>query len=151
MNIQRRLAFLLALAIPGAAQAAPLPPQDPLYKAIASADAALFGAANRCDMDTFAKYFTDDVEFYHDKAGLEGGKADVVRRTMDAFCGKMVRELIPESLEVYPVPNYGAIEIGTHRFLHPGDPKNVGEARFIHVWVLKNGAWKISRVISYDH
>jgi hypothetical protein len=27
----------------------------------------------------------------------------------------------------------------------------VGEAQFIHLWQYKGGAWKITRVISYDH
>jgi len=27
----------------------------------------------------------------------------------------------------------------------------VGEAKFIHLWQKKGGAWKITRVISYDH
>jgi hypothetical protein len=152
MNMRGALAFGLAFLMPVAAEAAPLLPTVPLYKAIKAADAALFGAANHCDKATFAKYLTEDVEFYHDKAGKEGDKADVVQRTMDTFCNnKMVRELVPASLEVYPLPNFGAIEIGTHRFLHPGDPKNVGEGRFLQIWQLQNGAWKASRIISYDH
>jgi hypothetical protein len=27
----------------------------------------------------------------------------------------------------------------------------VGEARFIHVWRLNGGAWRITQVISHDH
>jgi hypothetical protein len=27
----------------------------------------------------------------------------------------------------------------------------VGEAKFIHLWRYKDGAWKVARVISYDH
>jgi len=48
---------------------------------------------------------------------------------------------------------YGAVEIGVHRFHHPGheDTERVGEGRFIHLWQYKDGAWKITRVISYDH
>jgi hypothetical protein len=46
---------------------------------------------------------------------------------------------------------YGAVEIGVHRFYHPDDKGNVGEAKFIHVWQNRDGAWKITRVISYDH
>ena len=125
--------------------------QDPLYKAIASADAAVFGASNRCDLETFGNYFTDDLEFYHDKGGLSVGKPDLIQKTRDNICGKMVRELVPGSLSVYPLPGFGALEIGTHRFLHPGEPANIGQAQFLHVWQLKDGQWRISRVISYDH
>jgi hypothetical protein len=40
-----------------------------------------------------------------------------------------------------------------HRFYHPyeRDHGEVGEAKFIHLWQNKDGAWKITRVISYDH
>jgi hypothetical protein len=48
---------------------------------------------------------------------------------------------------------YGALEVGVHRFHHPGheDSIGVGEGKFIHLWQYKDGAWKITRVISYDH
>ncbi len=47
---------------------------------------------------------------------------------------------------------YGALETGVHRFNHPGHPEiDQGEGRFIHLWQFKDGAWKITRVISYDH
>lgn len=151
MNIFRRLLFCLALTAASAAQAAPLSPQDPLYKAISAADTALFEASNRCDLGTFGNYFTDDLEFYHDKDGLSVGKVDLVRKTKDNICGKMTRELVPGSLKVFPLGRYGALETGTHRFLHPGHPKDIGQADFVHVWQLKDGNWKISRVISYDH
>lgn len=143
--------LMMALLVPGAVQAAPLPPDNATYKAVAAADAAVFGASNRCDLETFGKYFTDDLEFYHDHDGLSAGKADLIAKTKANICGKMVRELVPGSLTVYPLPGFGAIELGTHRFLHPGEPGNIGEAQFLHVWQLKDGAWKISRVISYDH
>ena len=145
------LFVLLACLMPGAAQAASLTPQDPLYKTIAAADAAVFAASNRCDLETMANFFTDDLEFYHDRTGLAVGKADLLQKTKANICGKMVRELVPGSLEVYPLHDYGAVQIGTHRFLHPGEPNNIGQARFIHIWRNQNGAWRITRVISYDH
>ena len=146
------LFLLLAALAPAAVSAAPLSAQDPTYRAIAAADAALFGAVNSCDMDKVASYFTDDVEFYHDVGGLDPDKATVVRKIRDAFCGnKMIRELVPGSMEVQPVPGFGAIQFGTHRFLHPGQPNNIGEAKFIHVWRLKDGAWQLARVLSFDH
>jgi ketosteroid isomerase-like protein len=143
---------LLVMLAPGAAFAAGLPAQDATYRAIAAADAGLFGAVNRCAMEAVADYFADDVEFYHDVGGLDPDKATVVRKIREAFCGnKMSRELVPGSLEVHPVPGFGAIQLGTHRFLHPAEPNNIGEAKFIHVWRLQNGAWKLARVLSFDH
>jgi hypothetical protein len=54
---------------------------------------------------------------------------------------------------VYPIANYGAVEIGVHRFHHPGheDTESVGEAKFIELWQNKEGGWKLARVISFDH
>lgn len=145
----RAIILALALLIPGTALAASN--AGPLFDEIKAADAALFAASNRCDLETFAKFFADDLEFYHDLSGLSLGKADLLSKTKSNICGKMVRELVPGSLEVYPLPGYGAIQVGTHRFLHPGEPGNIGQARFIHIWQNKDGAWQITRVISYDH
>src|SRR3569833_2079414 len=151
MTMRSSVLLLLACLAPSCAVAGPPAPSDATYKAIAAADAAVFGASNACDLETFGKYFTDDLEFYHDGDGLSVGKADLIQKTRNNICGKMVRELVPASLTVYPLPGFGAIEMGTHRFLHPREPGNIGEAQFLHVWQLKDGQWKISRVISYDH
>lgn len=145
-------AVLAFLTVPTTlAQAAPLKPDDPVYKAIAAADTAVFAASNRCDLEAMGQYFTDDLEFYHDNSGLSVGKDDLLQKTKANICGKMVRELIPGSMIVYPLPGFGAVEVGRHRFLHPAEPNNVGQAEFLHVWQFKNGAWKISRVLSLDH
>lgn len=127
--------------------------KDPLFQTIASLDTALFDASNRCDLEKLGTFVTDDLEFYHDKSGLAVGKQVFLESARKNICGKMIRELVPGSLEVYPLNGSGAIEIGIHRFHHPGhdDVWPVGEAKFIHIWQYKDGAWKISRVISYDH
>jgi Domain of unknown function (DUF4440) len=136
------------------AQAAPSSTvKDPLFQTIASLDTALFDAVNHCELKMLETFVTDDLEFYHDKTGLAVGKQDFLDKAKNNLCGKVTRELVPGSLEVYPLNGYGAVEIGVHRFHHPGheDTMSVGEAKFIHVWQHKDGAWKISRVISYDH
>ncbi len=50
----------------------PDPPasKDTLYQTISQLDADLFSAMNRCDMDKFASYWAEDLEFYRDKDGL---------------------------------------------------------------------------------
>jgi hypothetical protein len=67
----------------------------------------------------------------------------------------VTRELVPGTLEVYPIADYGAVEIGVHRFHHPGHEttESVGEAKFIQLWQKekKDGSWKLTRVISFDH
>lgn len=125
-----------------------------LYRTIASLDAALFDAYNRCDLETFGSYIADDIEFYHDKGGLSDSKQKVVDAVRDNICGKVRREIVPGTLEVYPIAGYGAVETGTHRFYDATAGKDappVGIAKFVHIWQYKDGAWKVTRVISYDH
>jgi hypothetical protein len=63
-----------------------------------------------------------------------------------------LRELVDGSLEVYPIKGYGAIEIGAHRFCHTEDGKlDCGTFRFLQVWRFKDGAWKVSRDVSFGH
>jgi hypothetical protein len=123
-----------------------------LTRAISALDTQLFDAYNNCDIDKLGSMVVDDLEFYHDKTGLMVGKQPFLVAIKNNICGKVTRELVKGSLEVYPLKGYGAVEIGVHRFHHPGVQNDVlGEAKFIHLWQYKDGAWKVSRVISYDH
>lgn len=127
--------------------------QQDLDKAIAALDAALFESYNRCDLEKFSSFFVDNVEFYHDQGGVTLGKAALTDSVKKNICGKVTRELVPGTLQVYYMKGYGAVEMGVHRFHHPGheDTESVGEGKFVHLWQYKDGAWKITRVISYDH
>lgn len=104
-------------------------------------------------MAKFASFWSEDVEFYHDKDGLTVGRDKIVNAVKNNLCGKVKRELVHGTLEVYPINGFGAVEIGVHRFLHPWaqDHGEVGEAKFIHLWQNKGGQWRITRVISFDH
>ena len=127
--------------------------QEELNKAVASLDAALFDSYNRCDLEKFAAFFVEDVEFYHDQGGVTLGKQKLIESMRKNICGKVTRELVPGSLQIYHMKGYGAVEMGIHRFHHSGhdDTEPVGEAKFVHLWQYKDGAWRITRVISYDH
>jgi len=131
--------------------------QAELDKAIAALDAALFDAYNRCDLERFATFFTDDVEFYHDQGGVTLGKVKLTESIQKNICGGDVRrELVPGTLEVHHMKGYGAVEIGVHRFYHPKTNSPAGEAKFVHLWQYvstgkSDGAWKITRVLSFDH
>jgi hypothetical protein len=127
-----------------------------LYTTILRQDSALFSAFNTCDSSEYRKYFTDDLEFYHDIGGLTVSlKSEMTSlKDMCARGTKMRRELIHTDLEVYPISNYGAIEVGSHRFYYTnkGEVEKLGGIyKFVHVWQLKDGVWKISRVVSYGH
>jgi len=123
--------------------------QPELDKAVAALDAALFDAYNRCDLEKFASFLADDIEFYHDQAL---GKEELVESIKRNICGSDVRrELVPGSLQAHYIKGYGAVEIGVHRFHHPKSNTPTGEGRFITLWQFKDGAWKITRAISFDH
>jgi hypothetical protein len=157
MNPLRATLLLAVFAVPSALASAQtsqgLPPTDELYKTVAALDTALFTAYNTCDLDKLAAMTADDLEFYHDQTGLATGKQSLVDGVKNNICGKVHRELVPGTLEVYPLKGYGAVEIGVHRFTHPNRPKpdTTGEAKFVTLWQLKDGVWKITRVISFDH
>jgi hypothetical protein len=144
----------LCLATPIAfGQTHPTPQQpENLTSTIAAMDKRLFDAYNTCDLTTLASLVQDDLEFYHDKTGLSVGKPVFIEAIRNNICGKVHRTLDEGTMEVYPLANYGAVEIGMHHFSHPSHPEDgFGEAKFITIWHLQNGAWKVSRVISYDH
>lgn len=147
-----RLAILAVFAVSANAQTDQgLPPTDTLYKTIAGLDAALFDAYNHCNLDKLGSMVAEDLEFYHDQTGLSVGRQPFVDAIKANICGKVHRELVPGTLEVYPLRGYGAVEVGIHRFTHPDDPHQLGEAKFVTVWQLKEGDWKIARAISFDH
>jgi len=124
-----------------------------LYKEIAHMDSVLFNAFNSRNVELFKSLFTEDLEFYHDKGGLTDYKHTVdFMNSVASENNQLKRELVKGSLEVYPIPGYGAMEIGAHRFCHMENGKqDCGTFRFVHIWQKKNNEWKISRVISYGH
>jgi len=95
----------------------------------------------------------NDLEFYHDQSGLSEGREDTVEAIRDNICGKTRRELVPGSLEVYGLADWGAVEIAVHRFFRVGETNGepFGEAKFIHLWRRAGDRWELARVISFDH
>lgn len=129
----------------------PYQPSDKkLYNTIVYLDSILFEGYNTCKLDRFEKYISDSIEFYHDKSGLTTSKKELIESLRKNICGKVTRELINGSIEVYPVPGYGAIQIGNHRFHNNQEKENTPSriGKFVHTWQYKNGEWKITRVIS---
>jgi Domain of unknown function (DUF4440) len=128
-------------------------PDDPaLYDTIMRMDSTFFAAYNTCSvhLEEYADFYADNLEFYHDKSGLTISKQDVVAATKKNICGKVTRELVPGSAEVYPIPNFGAIEIGFHKFHNNEQPAGTvsKQGRFVIVWQRTDKGWKITRVIS---
>lgn len=127
-----------------------------LSETVRALDAKLFDAYNRCDLDTLAAMVSDDLEFYHDVTGLSRGRAPFIAAIKNNICGKVHRDLVAGTMEVYPLAHYGAVELGEHVFCDPRqtptcDPKTAGIAKFVTVWRLQNGQWQVTRVISFNH
>lgn len=127
--------------------------EDELFKTIARMDAAIFDAFNAHDVDKLMSYFTEDLEFYHDAGGLSTYRQNAEDfKKMFASTPDIRRDLVKESLEVYPIKDYGAMEIGQHRFCHKENGKDdCGTFGFAMVWRKVADSWKISRVLSYGH
>jgi hypothetical protein len=126
--------------------------QGELFRTIRNLDAELFDAYNRCDLQKFGSFFPEHLEFYHDQGGLVAtSREQLVAAVKQNICGKVHRELVKGTLQVYPMKGYGAVELGTHRFSHPGIDTDEGDAKFVHLWKYENGKWLVTRVISYDH
>ena len=127
--------------------------KDTLYKEVAQLDSILFTAFNTRDIEKFKSFFAEDLEFYHDKGGLTNYEHTInfMKETAKNNNG-LRRDLVKGSLEIYPIPGYGAMQIGSHRFCHlENEKQDCGTFKFVHIWQKKNNEWKITRVVSYDH
>jgi ketosteroid isomerase-like protein len=124
-----------------------------LFDVISRMDTAMFAAFNAHAVDRLMVLFTDDLEFYHDSGGLNdhrGTKHDFTQ--LFAQSPDIKRDLVQGSMEVYPIKDHGAIQVGEHRFCHTerGQP-DCGTFKFLMVWRKTGDSWKVSRVISYGH
>lgn len=128
-----------------------LAPTRRLATKMLALDTDFFDAYNQCDLKRFGDYMVPNVEFLHDQGGLMLSRAKVVAATKKYICGKVRRELVPGSLRVYPMKNYGAIAMGEHRFCELATQQCVGSAKFTHVWRERKGKWQMTRILSYDH
>lgn len=128
---------------------------DTLTATIAGLDKAAFDAFNRCEqagqLDKYASYFAPEIEFYHDQGGVTWTRDAMIANTGKFVCSHFRRELVPGSLRVYPVKDFGAIEQGEHTFCQFDTGKCEGIADFVIVWRLRDQRWEATRVLSYGH
>jgi len=135
-----------------------------LYTTLKTNDSLLFNVGfNTCDLSQFENLLAGDLEFYHDKSGITNSMSQFMEVMNTGICNpsntfKARRELIEESLKVFPLYDngvlYGAIQEGEHRFFEKNgkQPEKAGSvAKFTHLWILENNHWKLKRVLSYDH
>lgn len=120
-----------------------------LYDTIMDLDKTYFTAYNDCDMKTQSEFYDDDIEFYHDMGGLATDKAELLKSIEKNICGKVTRTLIEESVEVHPIKDFGAVQIGMHKFYNNQEPNAISKpTKFIVIWKNTNSKWLMSRVIS---
>ena len=122
---------------------------------ILAADRELFGAYNTCNIVQFSRRLGADLEFFHDITGVTGHDSNV--NALEQRCTEQTkyrRSLDAESVQVFPVPGYGAMEIGTHRFYEKradGSEKLDATPGFANVWKQTTDGWRLTRVLSYGH
>lgn len=134
-----------------------------LVEEIRAADAAFFAAFfDTCDVAAVRRFVADDFEMFHDKGGRVAASGaefvtsaqDKCRRQAEGTDFLSTRRLVQETLQVYPLNDFGAISTGTHEFfaVKQGEPDRLTETgRFTIVWKEENGTWKLARALSYDH
>jgi ketosteroid isomerase-like protein len=145
--------FFLLISVGINAQTSEIPKykaQDQkLYNEIVKMDQVFFTAYNNCDMKTQSNILSEDLEFFHDKGGLATSKKNILESLEKNICNKVKRTLIKGSIEVYPIHNYGAVQIGYHKFFNKLEPtaKSI-PSKFITIWKKEKDSWKITRVVS---
>lgn len=130
-----------------------MPANYELYRTILILDSIFWDAYNTCNIELQTGFYSDSIEFYHDQAGLITSKESILKATKENICGKINRELIKGSIEVYPIQGFGAIEIGMHRFVNINADEGTQEltGKFVFVWQMENEEWKIRRIISLHY
>ena len=152
--MQKPIGFLAALAAMAStmfcAHAGDVEEQA-LFALILSKDTAMFEAFNSCKGEAVKEYIDEDVEFFHDLDGLSIGSAIIEEAVNTSICGNFTRQLLQHTMEVWPIPGYGAVQTGKHTFTNVGADRPHGIARFMHIWQQEGDTWRITRVVSYDH
>ena len=120
-----------------------------LQHKIEELDSIFFTAYNKCDLEQQAALISEDIEFFHDQGGLSTSKTEIIEALKTNICGKVTRELIKGSIEVYPIHDYGAVQMGYHKFFNNQEPDAISKpSRFVTLWKNDNENWKMTRIIS---
>jgi len=125
-----------------------------------------FDQYNNCNVDKILELCTDDIEVYHDLAGLINGKADFGAQAK-RFCdwtatpdkpnvnAEIIGDLRIQELKTNNDKVYGAVITGTIDFIdvskQTGARTKSGSSDFIWILRLTGDKWQIARDISYNH
>jgi len=112
----------------------------------------MFAAYNAHDADQLGRAFAPDLEFYHDTGGLLTWAQAMAGLTSTFTQSPDIRRTLVGAIEVYPIRDYGAIEVGVHQFRHRENARPIcGTFKFTHVWRRSASGWQVTRAVSYDH
>ncbi|TPN82905.1 serine hydrolase [Aquimarina algicola] len=136
--------------------------ESKIFQELKKADSLFFQKGfNNCNLEVLEHYLPSDFEFYHDENGMQN-KEQFIKGFKESICSnpdrKPIRKIVEESVEVFRLKNngetYGAIQKGVHLFYIKEPDKALyltNIAKFTSIWRLKEGQWKLTRVLSYDH
>jgi ketosteroid isomerase-like protein len=125
----------------------------PLFNEIARQDSLQFDAFNSRNLDKLMNCFAGNLELYQDNTGVRN-----FDETKQAF-GRLFkmsyvlnRKLVPGTMEVYPIKDFGAIETGQHTFSHMENGQlQASTYKFMQIWQKKDGIWRVTREVTYGH
>lgn len=130
-----------------------IPVDKDLFTTIAEQDSLLFAAFNSRNSEKLKSFFSDDIEVFQDNIGVRD-----YNETIDAFQllfqkeYVLTRTLVKNSMEVYPIKDFGAIQTGKHTFCHTENGKlECATFKFVQIWEKKNNKWQIIKIITYGH
>ncbi len=150
--------MLIAFAFGGNSQtiAEGLNPNGAIYAQVKALDERIFQAYNTCDLATLADMVDETLAFYHDETGLSLGKDRFIMTIKSNICHKVRRELVVSTMEVFPLQDYGAIEVGEHTLCNLAETpvckdETNGIGKFFMLWEKQGDRYRLTRVISYDY
>jgi Domain of unknown function (DUF4440) len=119
---------------------------------ILAQDARISDAYNQCRIQTLKAVFANHAELYFADRGVARQLftyTDTLRRT---FCGKYRREAPAADQQIYTLPDYGAVQIGTQSFCAvDSQPCRGQRMQFMAIWQLRDGEWRITRLVRYGY
>ncbi len=160
--MQARISIICLFVLAAIRCGAQVSDTSQIFIQLQKADSIVFEEGfNHCRIDLLEDIMDKDLQFLHDQNGPQS-RAQFFQNFEESICSnpdvKPIRKLVDGSLVVYPLRNegkvYGAIQMGKHEFylVEPGKaPRFTVNGKFIHIWLLENGQWKLYRVLSYDH
>lgn len=146
MRLLTSILFFLTVPFAGMAQ---VEESSDMHQKLVALDKTYFDAYNSCDLVTQANLYSEDIEFFHDRGGLSTDKQGIIDALEKNICGKVTRTLVDGSLEVYPIPDYGAVVMGLHSFANNQEPDAISTpSKFVMIWKKSEANWQITKVIS---